>query len=209
MNTHGIDKAPTTTLETKKPRKRWGLVLAAVAVAGAFAGGTLLGMDIVDPMESDEFRTVQASNTKLIEERDGIQKEFDALEAGITERESAIEKRGSELDERSGELDERQQELAGQEQAVAEREKAVGVIEAEQAANSVGNGVWTVGEDIQPGTYRAKEAVSGDCYWAVLVSGTNGDDIVNNGIPGGGRPKVTVKKGQDFELKRCGTWVKQ
>ncbi|MCW4465651.1 hypothetical protein OK351_09045 [Glutamicibacter sp. MNS18] len=194
-----------------KPAKRkpWGIVIGGVAVAGAFAGGLLLGMEVVDPMESDEFQTVQASNGKLIQERDRIQADFDSLEAGIAKRESEVEKRTDELDERSGELEERAEDLASQEEDVLEREKAVGTIEAEQAANSVGDGVWTVGQDISAGTYRPKESVGSSCYWAVLKSGTNGRDIASNGIPGGGRPTVTVKKGQDFESKRCGTWVKQ
>lgn len=51
--------------------------------------------------------------------------------------------------------------------------------------------------------------VGDDCYWAVLASGTNGADIVENGTPGGGFPVVTVKEGQDFESSRCGSWEKQ
>ncbi|MCE0488291.1 hypothetical protein [Ornithinimicrobium sediminis] len=73
--------------------------------------------------------------------------------------------------------------------------------------DAVSSGVWTVGRDIEPGSYRPIEPVSEDCYWAVLVSGSNGADIVDNGIPGGGYPTVTVREGQDLELARCGTWA--
>lgn len=70
----------------------------------------------------------------------------------------------------------------------------------------IDDGTWTVGVDIVAGTYRAVGA-GADCYWAILKSGTNGSDIVNNGL-GGGNLTVTLKVGQDFETKRCGTWNK-
>ncbi|MQB02347.1 MAG: hypothetical protein GEU78_19335 [Actinobacteria bacterium] len=88
-----------------------------------------------------------------------------------------------------------------------ERETAISQAEEAEAANTVGDGIHTVGVDIEPGTYRAVD-VSSDCYWAVLVSGTNGDDIVNNGIPGGGSPQVSIEVGHDFETRRCGEWTR-
>lgn len=73
-------------------------------------------------------------------------------------------------------------------------------------ANSIDDGTWTVGEDIPAGTY--KTTGSGEtCYWSITKSGSNGDDIINNHI-GGGNLRVTLKKGQDFETARCGTWTK-
>lgn len=73
----------------------------------------------------------------------------------------------------------------------------------------MGDGVWVVGQDIDPGTYRLKEPVGGDCYWGITKTGSNGSDIIQNGIPGGGFPRVNLSEGQDFETKRCGEWVKQ
>ncbi|HEY4753429.1 MAG TPA: hypothetical protein VIH37_09100, partial [Candidatus Limnocylindrales bacterium] len=70
-------------------------------------------------------------------------------------------------------------------------------------------GMWTVGADIEPGTYRTKEPVTTDCYWAIYRSGTNGDDIIQNDIVTGGTPRVTLSAGQDFNTQRCGDWVKQ
>ncbi|MGJ9403428.1 hypothetical protein [Arthrobacter sp. KK5.5] len=71
------------------------------------------------------------------------------------------------------------------------------------------NGTWTVGVDIAAGTYRATEPVDSNCYWAILRTGSNGDDIVENDLPGGGRPSVNLSKGQDFKSNRCGSWSKQ
>lgn len=69
-------------------------------------------------------------------------------------------------------------------------------------------GVWVVGEDIKAGTYRTIDEVSDGCYWKISRSGTNGDDIISNDLPTGGRPRVTLKKGQDFQTSDCGSWTK-
>lgn len=71
------------------------------------------------------------------------------------------------------------------------------------------DGVWVVGDDIKAGTYRTIETVGEDCYWKITRSGTNGDDIINNDIPGGGRPRVTLQKGQDFATRDCGVWERE
>lgn len=73
-------------------------------------------------------------------------------------------------------------------------------------ASVIDDGTWTVGVDVLAGTYRALGA-GNLCYWSITRSGTNGQDIVQNAI-GGGNLTVTIKAGQDFETKRCGTWNK-
>lgn len=72
---------------------------------------------------------------------------------------------------------------------------------------AISDGTWVVGEDIAAGTYKVVEAVPADCYWSITKSGTNGGDIIENDIPGGGKPKVTLKKGQDFTTRGCGDWA--
>lgn len=66
-----------------------------------------------------------------------------------------------------------------------------------------------VGEDIPAGTYRVTVSVAGqDCYW--MKSGdAEGARIIDNALPQGGRPQVTLKKGQWFTSERCGTWSKR
>lgn len=208
------NQSPTTVPvdaveESVGKRKRWGLVLSSVLVIGALVGGVFWGMNIIDPKESEEYLALSESQSAVAAELDTLKADYDELENGIAGREDAVEERGAALDERAANLDTRDQELQEAEDKVVAREKAVGKIEVEQLENSVDSGVWTVGSDIKAGTYRTKESVGSDCYWAVLQTGTNGSDIIDNGIPGGGRPTVTVKKGQDFESQRCGTWVKQ
>ncbi len=74
---------------------------------------------------------------------------------------------------------------------------------------TITDGVWQVGEDIPAGTYRAAENVSGmSCYWAKYAD-SEGNNILSNDLPSGGRPQVTLKKGQWFNTERCGTWVRK
>lgn len=75
-------------------------------------------------------------------------------------------------------------------------------------APTIEDGIWTVGDDIPAGTYKVRDALTGMCYWGIYKSGTNQSDIVDNDIVSGGKPTVTLKKGQDFKSSGCGTWVK-
>jgi len=107
------------------------------------------------------------------------------------------------------------QELADALAAAEEREKAeaaaaeAAAAEAKARENQITDGIWTVGEDVKPGKYKVIDPVVDDCYWAILKSGTNGRDIIANDLPSGGRPSVTLRKGQDFETNRCGVWERQ
>ena len=81
--------------------------------------------------------------------------------------------------------------------------------EKTKAANTIKEGTWTVGVDLEPGTYRTNSDVTSGCYWGIYRTGSNGSDIVDNDIVSGGRPSVTLSAGQDFKSSRCGTWSKQ
>jgi hypothetical protein len=77
---------------------------------------------------------------------------------------------------------------------------------APKAPTIAEDGVFLVGTDIKPGTYKA---AGGDtCYWARLKN-TAGelDSIIANGI-GSGRQVVTIRKTDAaFETRGCGTWT--
>lgn len=64
---------------------------------------------------------------------------------------------------------------------------------------TIGEGIWTVGEDVEPGTYKVAEAAEDYCYWAILDDEGN---IIDNYL-GAGKPKVTIKNGQQFETANC------
>ncbi len=78
----------------------------------------------------------------------------------------------------------------------------------DEERNTISGGTWAVGSDVRPGTYRAKKPVAASCYWEI-TSDANGNDIVANDIPGGGRPTVTLSEGQYFSTNGCGEWGRQ
>lgn len=71
-----------------------------------------------------------------------------------------------------------------------------------------GDDIVHVGSDIPEGTYRTNEKVSGLCYWKKSKD-AEGQNIIANDIPQGGRPQVTLTKGQWFQSSGCPTWIKQ
>lgn len=70
-----------------------------------------------------------------------------------------------------------------------------------------GDGTFQVGKDIQPGTYRTRQASSG-CYWARLsgFGGSVGEIIANDNTDS---PAVVTIAASDkgFESQNCGTWT--
>jgi hypothetical protein len=70
-----------------------------------------------------------------------------------------------------------------------------------------GDGTWTVGKDIQPGTYRTRQGQSG-CYWARLrdFSGGGNDTLANDNTD---YPVVVTILATDagFKSVGCSTWT--
>ena len=196
-------EAPTKATEeaqrsTSKPPRNWkpwaipaAALLIGVGIGGA-AGGT-------DPTQSEEY---QALEQRMEEEGDDAQRRITALSDQSREAQSAAREAQEANAQRAAELDERERALKAREDAVTATEERI-------AATSIGHGVWTVGVDVEPGTYRTAQALTGYCYWGIYRSGTNGSDIVDNDGPEGGYPTVTLSVGQDFENSGCGTFVKQ
>lgn len=199
--THPTDQAtaPEPTPATTAPSRRrwaWPAATAAALVVGLAVGGS--GGDGVPPGELDA----------VVGERDGLARDLEAAEAAartaqdeLTQERASVETRAAELDDREAQLDERGAALDERESAVTRTEEAV-------AASQIDIGTWTVGIDVEPGTYRTAEPVTDTCYWGIYRSGTNGDDIIENDIVQGGFPTVTLQEGQDFE-NGCGVFVKQ
>jgi hypothetical protein len=74
--------------------------------------------------------------------------------------------------------------------------------------NTIPEGVWNIGAKGQPkaGVYVVAGTIKGElCYWEIARDDA-GQDIVSNGNPTGGRPQVTLKKGQWFTTRDCGDW---
>jgi hypothetical protein len=171
--------------------KRW-VPLAAALVVGLGVGAAAAASD---PTKSDEYLALQ---DRLSDTSDLLGNAQDRVRAAESDAETA-----------KTDAAKASSAVAARERDVTAREAAVTTVEQTVAAASVEEGTWTVGRDIDAGTYRTSEAVTGQCYWGIYTSGTNGSDIINNDIVSGGFPTVTLREGQDFENSRCGTFVKQ
>jgi len=195
-----------------KPRKKRGKgkwIAISVAAAVLLVGGGAVGYSLPDPKASDAYvaldkqkSAAEAQRDSARSDYDGLKTKYDTLLGGITSRENTVSKREAAVSTAETTLKDDQA-------AVKKREDAVSAVEQQKAANTVGDGTWVVGKDIEAGTYRANAAVDSTCYWGIYASGTNGGQIIENDLPGGGRPSVVLAAGQDFKSSRCGTWTKQ
>lgn len=87
---------------------------------------------------------------------------------------------------------------------------------APRAVGIPADSVVHVGEDVPAGTYRTvfdvnsgeSLGLTGECYWKKSTD-AEGQDIIANDIVEGGRPQVTLKKGQWFVSQDCGEWHKK
>ncbi len=71
-----------------------------------------------------------------------------------------------------------------------------------------GDGTFVVGKDIQPGTYRTREASPG-CYYARLKGfGGTVDDIIANDNTDYPAIVTISRTDKGFESENCGTWTK-
>lgn len=136
---------------------------------------------------------------ELVDEYNGIADEYNDAKDAIAEADNVkagIKDLNAQHDDLQKKVDAKKAELQSLTGQVDQAKK-----------NSISDGVWQVGKDIDAGTYRATSEVGSHCYWSVTVSGS--DDIVQNDIPGGGYPQVTVSDGQQLKLMDCGTFAKQ
>lgn len=201
----------------KTDQRRKGAVFAMV-IAGVvlLGGGIWAGTAVNDPKTSKEYVALDAAAqsgqkelARVLTDRQAIQAELDGMKNKITAKEEAADAKSAAAVKREADVKTAETALKTREEAVKKREDTVTGAEKTQAANTVGDGTWVVGVDIEPGNYKAKGDVGSRCYWGIYASGTNGDDIIANDLPGGGLPSVTLAAGQDFKSARCGSWAKQ
>ncbi|WP_328648101.1 hypothetical protein OHS58_10725 [Amycolatopsis sp. NBC_00348] len=73
-------------------------------------------------------------------------------------------------------------------------------------ATSVGEGTYKVGEDMEPGSYKA--TCTGHGYWARLRDDSGNDIIANDLKTSGGPMRFTTKKGEYVEISGGCTFTK-
>lgn len=208
--THSKDvlgEAQPAGVKAKPGRKR--RILAAVAVLGLLAGATAVGTTLPDPKSSDAYAALAGEKASVESERDSAKSSYESMKSKYDTLESGIAAREAKVTARETDVGKADAAVKTAEAEVKKREEAVTGAEKTKAANTVGDGTWTVGTDIAPGTYRATADVGSSCYWGIYATGSNGSNIIDNDLPGGGRPSVALSGGQDFKSSRCGTWEKQ
>ena len=103
-------------------------------------------------------------------------------------------------------LNARGRALAARKAALDRRERKVTGLEHAWAANTIpGDGIFLVGSDIEPGTYKAP--ASANCYYARLASLNTSDIIDNNNVSG---PVVieVLPSDKALELSGCANFHK-
>ena len=185
----------TYTDAAQPPRRRswmlhaaWGIGAATAFFVGVGAGASGDATPAAPTPEPVETVTAEPVVVEVDPSEDVL--------AEIAEREAAMEEQAAGFDVRESDLDEREDAITGAEAAIEE-----GTIP--------GTGIFLVGENIEPGTYRG-DGSGGNCYWARL-SGTSGDfdDLIANDLPGGPTVVTIARSDVAFETTGCAEWVKQ
>ncbi|MCB5281886.1 MULTISPECIES: hypothetical protein [unclassified Arthrobacter] len=203
---HGTDETPF--LGKLKPARKKRALLAVAAIA-LLAGGTVLGTTLPDPRSSDAYLALAGEEAAAKSERDSAQTDYQSMKSKYDTLQNGNAAREAKLTAREFEVGKADAAVKTADTAVKIREDAVTGAEKTKAANTIADGTWTVGKDLEAGTYRATADVGSSCYWGIYATGSNGSTIIDNDLPGGGRPSVALSGGQDFKSSRCGKWEKQ
>ena len=164
----------------KKAKNNRTVILVMVGLGGALIGG-LIGYG------------------GGISDRDDLQSQLDKSEAKVV----VVERQRDALEDEAAEVASTATKLKAREASIDKKAAKLAQDEITVALGTIpDDGVWQVGTDFEPGTYRAPGG--GTCYWATLGSADT-SDITNNGL--GKNPTVTLDSGW-FETEGCGVWEK-
>lgn len=203
----GLQVSEPSPVAAKPVRKK--RVLPAVAVLALLAGALGIGTTLPDPKSSDAYVALAGEKASVESDRDSAKSSYESLKSKYDTLQNGMAAREAKVTAREAEVGKSDAAVKTADAAVKKREEAVTGSEKTKAANTIGDGTWTVGKDIEAGTYRASADVGSSCYWGIYATGSNGSNIIDNDLPGGGRPSVALSGGQDFKSSRCGKWEKQ
>ncbi|MGH3456773.1 DUF2510 domain-containing protein [Aeromicrobium sp.] len=128
--------------------------------------------------------------------------------SGATEEE--LNQREDDLEQREGALRSKESELNQREQDVEAREKDLEEAEASTGADTIGNGVYQVGADVQPGQYVTggpEDPDDSPCSFRVSTDEA-GEDVITS-EESEGQAEVLLEEGQYFMSESCLIWELQ
>lgn len=181
-------------------------VIAGLSAVGGLVLGIVLGAASsgeADVTASPEYKALESSAAAAVAKAEA---DLESVQAGIAGREQRASDRESELADKEIDLEKAKRKLQRLSDDLDARAQDIQEAEGELARRTVsGDGVYRVGADMEPGTYRSVSNV--DCYWSINAD-ANGDNIISNNF-GNGPAIVTVAAGQFFETSGCSDWIKQ
>lgn len=184
-------------------------LLVAVAVVLALLIGTGTGIAVAtrDPKKSDEYRelastlavaraSLASAKATIVQDQKTIG-DLPVLRAQAKSQLAKIASDGAKL----------RRQLVSERAALAARQRVVNAAYNRIEQNRVSDGVYVVGTDMAPGTYRTTGASSDNCYWQIS-SDPNGTNIIANGNTTSSA-FAQVSRGEYFKSDGCEEWVIQ
>lgn len=181
-------------------------------IVGLLAAGFLLGVIFQSPRVTAGFNAqkrndeLTAKMATIVKERDSLKAELDPIrraEEASAAADAAAAKAVAQAQAAAAANAQAEADAAARASAdaQAQADAAAAAKAAEQAANTFTDGVYLVGEDIKPGTYRG--TVTDDIgYWARLRDTSGGlSSIIANGLPKGPFVLTIKKSDKAVELK--------
>lgn len=184
--------------------KFWVVGTAALLVGLLAGAGIGVAASRSDPTQSQQYKKLQAAVTSAHDQQEATKESFGAAQRSA---DASLVLANQALDQREAVASSSEASAASAAAVAASSVAALSQAQAAINANTITEGTWTVGSDVQPGRYRTTTAVAGDCYWE--IDRGPGGGIVDNDIVTGGFPTVTLSAGQTFKTQDCGNWLKQ
>lgn len=182
----------------KEPRLKGRSKLIAIGIGAALIGGV-----IGYAGASGETDEANERADKLERQLDDANSQISDFEAERGDLLAEVEQEKERFRRKKEAQDARADALDARAKSVDRREDQVASAEATIKRNTFSDGIWKVGTDFDPGTYRS---TGGDCYWAKLSDASgNFDSIIANN--NGSNQTVTIDSPY-FESSGCGKWQK-
>ena len=162
-------------------RKVW-LTATVVGLLAFFLGMAIGGNGEPEPTVAQESTSSSGATAQDLDQR----------EADLKSREEQVASRQEELDRRQSNLEERESTVESSD---------------DEGADSIGNGVFEVGEDVRPGQFSSEGPEDPDLPCSYRVSeDDDGEEIISSEVSDG-PGTVTLVEGQYFTSEFCQIWT--